>query len=97
MTKNLVSLKAKLLKRKVSFADSPKSVSESDGTTVDVELLGRDVEDLLVGNSDGRESFVNFELGNLVDGDSCSLQGERDGVGRGDGEVDRSAGSIGEG
>ena len=79
------------------FADSPKSVTESDSTTVNVELLGRNVENLLVGNSDGRESFVDLELGDLVDGDTCSLEGERNGVSRGDREVDRSAGSVGEG
>lgn len=72
-------------------------MTKSDGTSIHVELLGRDVEHLLVRNRDGREGLVDFEFGDLIHRDTRSLEGERNRVGGGDGEVNRSAGGIGEG
>jgi hypothetical protein len=50
----------------------------------------------LVGDSDGRESFVDFEFGNLIDGDTRSLEGDRDGSSGSDREINGCASGVGE-
>lgn len=78
-------------------AGRAKGVTERDGAARDVELLGRDVENLLIGNGDGREGLVDLELGHLVDGDARALERDGDGLCRRDGEVDGRARGVGEG
>lgn len=55
-------------------------VAKSDCTTIDVDLLGRDLADLLCNADDDREGFVEFEEGNIVVRDAGLLQslGESD-------------------
>ena len=72
-------------------------MSEGNSTTVDVELLGRDLEQTLVCDGDGGEGLVDLELGDLVDGEPGLLECERDSLGGSNGEVNRSAGGVGEG
>ena len=79
------------------WEDSPESVTESDGTSVHIELLSRNVENFLVGDGDGRESFVDLEFGNLINRDTCSLESQRDSSCGSYGEINRCASGIGEG
>jgi hypothetical protein len=64
------------------------SVAKRDSTTIDVDLGGIDVADLLGDTDDNGEGLVQLELGNLVDGKTSLLECERNSLGRCLREVD---------
>lgn len=68
-----------------------------NGTSVDIQLGRVESKDLLVSLGDGREGLVELKLGDVLDRETGLLEGEGDGLGGGNGEVDGCAGSIGVG
>lgn len=66
-------------------------------STITVKLQRVETEDLLVSLGNGREGLVDLEFGDVGNGETGLFECERDGLGGSDGEIDRSAGSIGEG
>lgn len=76
-------------------AGVPNGMTQGDRTTVDVDLGSRDVENLFGDVNDNRESLINLEQGDVVNGQASFLQSLGDGNSWGGGEVDRVNASIG--
>jgi hypothetical protein len=70
-------------------------VSQSDGTTTDVDLFPGQVEHLLRRAGDDRERLVELPQGDVVLAHARGLEREGHGEGRGGGEVDGRAGGVG--
>lgn len=67
----------------------------SQDAPVNVDLVSRDVENLLGGADDNAEGFVDFEQRNILDLEPGLLKSQRKSNGWGGGEVHRSDSSIG--
>lgn len=70
-------------------------VSERNGTTKGIGLRRVEAEDLVVGQRDGGESFVDLNAGNVRDRESGALEGNGNGLCRRGAEIDRSTGCVG--
>lgn len=71
-------------------------MTESDTSTVDVDLGGVEAEDLLGGADDDREGLVDLVERDVLGQEPGVLESERNGDGGSDREVDGRDGGIGE-
>ncbi len=72
-----------------------QGVAEGDGTAERIDLGALEAEDLLVGKYDSSESLVELPDSDLVLGDAGTLQSNGNGLGGGDGEINRGHGGVG--
>jgi hypothetical protein len=70
-------------------------VSDSDGSTINIDLGGINVHDLLGRSDDDGESLVELEKSDIILRDPGLLEGLGDGEGGGGREIDRGRSGIG--
>ena len=77
-------------------AGSAQGVAHRDAPAPDVQPVGTDAQELLIGQRDDRERLVNLPVVHIGDGQASSVQGLGYGEGRGGGEFGRLLRCIGE-